>query len=286
MNAEGLVSGKLSRHQAFTNAQLCLSMFEDMGRPIARESRILDFGCGEGWMVYAFRKLGYNAFGTDIEPPSLRVKELLCQEALAERGAAVLIDMDANDQRIPFSSDYFDVVVSWDVMEHVHDHVRTLTEIKRVLKPGGESLHYFPARYRPIESHTSVPFGTIIRFQAYLYFWALMGFKNGGDKALPAHQVATKNYEFLKHHTNYLTRRQIRRLAERCFGNVEFVEEHACKYDPEGQGKVQRLLCRLSSGMAKPLATSLLSACGRRAVFFVKPGNGNEGLSGCNAGAI
>lgn len=285
MKTSEQISREADFYEAFNNARLCLSIFEDMGRPIDKRSRILDFGCGQGWMVYALRTLGYNAVGADIEPSSSRVEELLGREGLAASASPVLSRIDACDQKIPFDNDHFDVVVSWDVMEHVQDHARTLAEIRRVLRPGGESLHYFPSKYRPIESHTSVPLGTVVQFQAYLYLCALIGFKNADDKGLPAHQVARNNYRFLKDHTNYLTRRQILRLVETYFTNVEFVEEHACKYNPGGKGLVERLLCRWSSGLIGPIAIGLLSACGRRAVYFVKPADGSDCFSQGAVGA-
>jgi len=40
---------------------------KELGRDITSESTILDFGCGEGEMVYQWRNLGFNAFGVDIK---------------------------------------------------------------------------------------------------------------------------------------------------------------------------------------------------------------------------
>jgi len=56
-----------------------------------------------------------------------------------------------------FSDNSFDVVVSSHVYEHVSDAERLLSEIYRVLKPGG--ICYFAAgnRLQPIEPHYRLP---------------------------------------------------------------------------------------------------------------------------------
>jgi SAM-dependent methyltransferase len=46
--------------------------------------------------------------------------------------------------RLTFPSDYFDVVLSFDVLEHVPDYSAALREMARVLRPGGTLLASFP----------------------------------------------------------------------------------------------------------------------------------------------
>jgi len=265
------VQGSQDRNclQAFINVQLCLNVFREMGMPFTMRDRILDFGSGDGWMVYAFRKLGYRAYGADMAPAAPRVTRLMEQEGLSQPGDSATGLIDKDKYRIPFEDDSFDVVVSWEVMEHVQDHRSALSEIKRVLKPGGRSFHVFPARYRPMEPHILVPFATMIQSRPYLLFWSLMGFGDG--KGLSAWQTACKEHDFLKHQTRYLSKKEIRQLVEADFGNAEFVERHLWKYNGGKSGFIYRSLKRLGLQRAIPLATVLLSPFGRRAVFFAKP---------------
>jgi SAM-dependent methyltransferase len=62
------------------------------------------------------------------------------------------------DGTIPFESQFFDIVVNNQVMEHVDDLDRTLREIHRVLKPGGRVLSLFPAKEVWREGHCGIPF--------------------------------------------------------------------------------------------------------------------------------
>ena len=100
--------------------------------------KILDFGCGEGNLVKAFRELGYDAYGIDvIDCPNLD------EIHYAKIGF--------NPYVIPFEDDFFDYVYSTSVFEHVMNTDESLKEIYRVLKHGGISTHSLPSRYTPRE---------------------------------------------------------------------------------------------------------------------------------------
>ena len=48
------------------DVQLHRAILSELGYEISSQSTILDFGCDKGNRVYEYRKLGLNAFGTDI----------------------------------------------------------------------------------------------------------------------------------------------------------------------------------------------------------------------------
>jgi len=242
-----------------------------MGKPVKMGDTVLDFGCGEGRMVYAFRKLGYRAFGTDLAAPSKTVERLIAAEGLRKSAEQPLTTIQAGVYKLPFKDEYFDFVVSWDVMEHVQNHAQALSEIDRVLKRGGRSLHFFPSRYSVLEPHIGVPLGTVIHAYSYLYFWALLGLRTKSQQGLTARQVAKKNQEFLRTETNYLSKKHLVKLADRSFGKIEFVEKHFWKHNG-GRGElIYNTLSKLGLMKLAPLAASLLSPFGYRGLYFVKP---------------
>jgi ubiquinone/menaquinone biosynthesis C-methylase UbiE len=257
--------------QAFRNVRSLLSVFAELGKPIKRDDAVLDFGCGEGKMVYAFRKLGYRAFGTDLAPSSGEAERLIEAEGLCMRGEKPLTLIQAGAYKIPFDNEYFDFLVSWDVMEHVQCHTEAFLEINRVLKRGGRSLHFFPSRYSILEPHIGVPFGTIIQAYCYLYLWAVLGLRDESQAGCTVGEIARKNYEFLKTETKYLSKRHLVKLAASSFREIRFVEKYFWKHTC-GKGQfIYETLSRLGLVKVVPLATALLSPFGYRALFFVKP---------------
>jgi ubiquinone/menaquinone biosynthesis C-methylase UbiE len=257
--------------QAFRNVRSLLSVFAEMGRPVKIDDTILDFGCGGGEMVYAFRKLGYRAFGTDIVPPSRGVETLIGADRLRDAGEQPFAVIQADDYKIPFDNEYFDFVISWDVIEHIQHHAQALAEINRVLKPGGRSLHFFPSRYCVLEPHIHVPLGTVFQAYSYLYLWAMLGLKDKSQQGLTAREVADKNHEFLKKKTKYLSKKRLIKLADGSFRNIEFVEKHFWKYNGGKGESIIKVLSMLRLVKLLPLVASLLSPFGYRALFFIKP---------------
>ncbi|MHB1134656.1 MAG: class I SAM-dependent methyltransferase [Chloroflexota bacterium] len=98
-----------------------------------RQGRLLDLGCGGGWRF--FSTLG-PAVGVDLSRASLRA-------ARAIYTAGAQADLTA----LPFATASFDYVVSADVLGHVPlaQKDAVLAEIRRVLRPGGRTLHYVEA---------------------------------------------------------------------------------------------------------------------------------------------
>jgi SAM-dependent methyltransferase len=186
----------------------------DIGYGISPGSTILDFGCGRGIAVEAWRAAGFEALGCDIvlENPSewLRVIE--------------------RPYKLPFADASFDLVVSNQVLEHVRDHDAAFREIRRVLKPGAISLHQFPPRWTPIEPHVFIPLATVIQAPWWLALWARLGIRNEFQAGLPWRDVAAFNASYLSERTNYLPRGELLTVAHRWFDEGRFIETLALKH--------------------------------------------------------
>jgi 2-polyprenyl-6-hydroxyphenyl methylase / 3-demethylubiquinone-9 3-methyltransferase len=95
-------------------------------------AKVLDVGCGGGYACEYLARRQAEVFGTDILEESL-------QEARGHAAQEKLkIDYRlCTPERLPFNDQEMDVVTCFDVLEHIPDKGRTLSEILRVLKPGG-----------------------------------------------------------------------------------------------------------------------------------------------------
>lgn len=258
--------------QVFKEVDTLLQAFQEMNCPIELDEKVLDLGSGEGKMVYAFRRLGRQAFGADFVRPSQDVERRMKEEGLLGRGAGAFAVMPSGSNRIPFENDFFDCVVSWNVMEHVNDHAATMSEICRVLKPGGRSLHYFPSRYRIIEHHIDVPLASIFQTYSYLLFWAAMGLRDKTQKGLSVRETARRNCDYLRDDTNYLKDKELKAILRRHFINIESVEKHLWKRIGGKSSLIYNLLSRARLMGLLPIVASTLSRFGYRAIFFCKPG--------------
>ncbi len=58
-------------------------------------------------------------------------------------------------ENLPFPTESFDAIISFDVFEHVADVLQSLNECYRVLKYGGKAFIAFPSYYHPTEHHLS-----------------------------------------------------------------------------------------------------------------------------------
>ncbi len=92
--------------------------------PVSRETRWLDFGCGNGGLVrHCRRAAGCDAVGFE---------EGWIRDKAAGYGIPFL---DAG--QLEAAEGTFDVVTAIEVLEHVPDPVAVLKQIRRLLKPGG-----------------------------------------------------------------------------------------------------------------------------------------------------
>jgi SAM-dependent methyltransferase len=89
---------------------------------------LLDAGCARGDATRIYARRAKCAIGGEVSP----------NEVAAGRERDPTLELrHASCEAIPFPDHSFDAVVCADVIEHVRDEVRTLTELRRVLVPGG-----------------------------------------------------------------------------------------------------------------------------------------------------
>ena len=103
-------------------------------------AHILEVGCGPGLSTSLLAAKGYRAIGVDLSTLFLRHG--------GQRGRVPLVAADA--ESLPFPSASFDAVVGFEFIEHVADVPAVLSELIRVLAPGGILLLHSPNLCSPI----------------------------------------------------------------------------------------------------------------------------------------
>ena len=98
------------------------------------EGKILDVGCGHGYLLARLQSQHRSLYGMDMTKGAIRV----AQDRIKE-GSFRLADA----RKIPFKSDTFDYLICTDVLEHIEGN-EAIRECYRVLKPGGIALITVP----------------------------------------------------------------------------------------------------------------------------------------------
>jgi SAM-dependent methyltransferase len=102
--------------------------------------RVLDIGCGSGWLADRCQAAGARVLAMDIAPAGVR--------AARGRFPAIADFLAGDGYHLPYADASFDVVVLSEVVEHLEEVETALTEVRRVLKPGGRVLVSVPYKER------------------------------------------------------------------------------------------------------------------------------------------
>lgn len=96
------------------------------------QCRLLDVGCGGGFLAEEFARSGFEVTGIDPVPATIET----ARAHASASGLRIEYQIGSGEQ-LPFPEGSFDHVACCDVLEHVDDVDRVIREIARVLRPGG-----------------------------------------------------------------------------------------------------------------------------------------------------
>lgn len=136
--------------------------------------RLLDLGCGTGWAVHYAASLVHQRgefYGIDISPKMIEK---------AEAGSSGLQNIHfykRGADQLPFDDDFFDFIISSNSFHHYFNPDKVLSEVYRVLKPGGRIYILDPTgdtfivRMSDRRTHKKDP--SHVKLYSTKEFWAL-----------------------------------------------------------------------------------------------------------------
>jgi ubiquinone/menaquinone biosynthesis C-methylase UbiE len=148
----------LAFHQALYNAIA----------PHCTARTVLDLGCGSGHGSMILQRHAAQVWGMDIAPEALH----FAANRMPPLAGRLFV---GDSQALAFPDEQFDVVCAIEVIEHVADAALLLSEIRRILRPGGKCFISTPNRlvFSPGSTRPLNPFHVV----EYTYdtFAALFG---------------------------------------------------------------------------------------------------------------
>ena len=119
---KGLEAGIENRGNLQTNLEFLAEI-----KLLKANDKILEIGCGTGRVVFELNRQRYDVIGTDIS-----------REAIAY-GLKKYNDIKLQVQpaeKLEFTNETFDVVLSFDLFEHIAEVDKHISEVYRVLRRG------------------------------------------------------------------------------------------------------------------------------------------------------
>jgi SAM-dependent methyltransferase len=120
----------------YTGRKFYDALYRDLiRRNLSAGQQVLDAGCGRQMKVCKELSNTARVVGIDLD------------SALETDNREAPFGIRGDLSRLPFSSDYFDMVISRSVVEHLEDPAQVFREFHRVLKPGGKIVIVTPNKY-------------------------------------------------------------------------------------------------------------------------------------------
>ena len=193
--------------------------------------KVLEVGCGSGIDSMEFARNGAIVTATDITDNAVGLTKSLAKEL----GLSVKV-VQASADKLPFKDDTFDLLYSYGTLHHIPDVDKAMSEIHRVLKPGGTVMAMVYNRNSLLYAYS------IIYLHGILHgigdSW-LMG-SLLGNTLLTEDELTAKYSERIEGcpYTKVYTKDEARELFERWFGDVG-VSVHYNVVDTPEQRKVK-----------------------------------------------
>ena len=132
-------------YRANPTVPVCDRMFAILGNDLSTK-RVLEYGCGPGWITVELARRGARVSTFDISPEAVAQT----RHALAAQGLLAQCDVRVMaGERLEYENDSIDLAVGFAILHHL-ELDSALSELRRVLKPGGKAIFAEPLASNPL----------------------------------------------------------------------------------------------------------------------------------------
>ena len=128
-SAEELINHYKSYGRAKGISQITIKRYNellDSFEKYRKTNNIIDVGCGDGYFLAEAAKRGWKVFGTEFTEEAIRVCEM---KNISMKMGSIKAEM--------YPADFFDIITSFEVIEHINNPIEETHIYKTILRPGG-----------------------------------------------------------------------------------------------------------------------------------------------------
>lgn len=120
--------------ETYFSRQVGDALINEVERYIPLNGKILDFGCGKGFLIDKLLCRGFTCQGADFSDESVSLVSKKFHDRSGFDGV-----VQVRNGKVPFSNESFDVVMMVETLEHLLPAVREsiMTELRRIIQPEG-----------------------------------------------------------------------------------------------------------------------------------------------------
>jgi SAM-dependent methyltransferase len=248
----------------------------------AREISILDAGCGDGKLILFLREvlpglypnIKFIFLGFDVNDHGVQEKGFLSNsiknlaDKFPEDDWRAQISIIGSEDNWVYPDSSIDFVISNQVLEHVKDLQHFLSEVGRVLKDGGVSVHLFPIGHNLVEPHIRIPFVHWMRswdlMYSYIKAYVRTGLGRYDGASDGVAKYAEQHADYLLYNTRYRTEKELYEVCKACDLRASF------RFSTEFySGKVRSLLRLKSKALYQMSGRSIFDAVAIKFLRYV-----------------
>jgi 2-polyprenyl-3-methyl-5-hydroxy-6-metoxy-1,4-benzoquinol methylase len=128
-----IIPSKISTYQEYLIYLRHLAAYNLAKNLIGNKKNICDIGCGDGYGAEFLSNSSSKVIGLDIDRKTII-------NARAKHVKKNCKFLTYGGKKIPFKDNYFDVCISFQVLEHVENEAQFLEEVKRILVINGQFM--------------------------------------------------------------------------------------------------------------------------------------------------
>ena len=133
-------------------------------KKIKKGMNILEIGCGDGGNLLPFTELGCNTTGVDLSAGRIKDAILFFEERQI-KGNFIASDIF----KLKGLEHKFDLIICHDVIEHIKDKAKFLSNLPKYINPEGIIFMSFPAWQMPFGGHQQICKSKIISHFPFIH---------------------------------------------------------------------------------------------------------------------